>query len=103
MKPRRKFYCVRRRKNAFLIRVGVEIVWDNVHSMDGWILGRTSGIPRRFFAGEDDITKEREPGSEIIERTPVHYHYFSSNFFLSSATLKKKVTFARYGDKFVIE
>ena len=35
-----------------------------------WILGRTSGIPAEFFAGADDITKEREPGIEIIERTP---------------------------------
>ena len=25
-----------------------------------WILGRTSGIPADFFAGTDDITKERE-------------------------------------------
>ena len=62
--------CVRCRKNALLIWVGVEIVWDNIDSMDGWILGRASGIPRRFFAGADDITKEREPGSKIIEHTP---------------------------------
>ena len=54
--------CVRRRKNAFLIRVGVGIVWDNVDSMDGCILGRVSGIPADVFAGADDITKEREPG-----------------------------------------
>ena len=26
--------------------------------------------PADFFAGADDITKEREPGNEIIERTP---------------------------------
>ena len=57
-------------KNALLVRIGVEIVWDNVYSLDGWILGRVSGIHRRFFAGADDITKEREPGVEIIERTP---------------------------------
>ena len=37
----------------------VEIVWDNV-TMDDWILGRIS----------DDITKQREPGIEIIECTP---------------------------------
>ena len=70
-----------RRKNALLIRVGVEIVWDNVAcvrnqkiafrlletlatqardnvSVDGWILGRVSGIPVDFFAGADDITKD---------------------------------------------
>ena len=34
--------------------------------MGRWILGRTSGIPRRFFAGANEITKrEREPGIEI--------------------------------------
>ena len=64
------FNCVRRRKNALLIWIRIEIVWDNVDSMDGWILGRTSGIPHRFFAGADDITKERESGIKIIERTP---------------------------------
>ena len=26
--------------------------------------------PADFFAGADDITKGREPGIEIIERTP---------------------------------
>ena len=26
--------------------------------------------PQIFFAGADDITKEREPGIEIIERPP---------------------------------
>ena len=38
------------------------------------ILGRVSGIPRRFCRGDDIITnlaKEREPGIEIIERTPL--------------------------------
>ena len=52
------------------MRIGVEIVWDNVDSMDGQILGRTSGIPVYFFAGADDIAKKREPGVDIIERTP---------------------------------
>ena len=56
-----------------MIRVGVEIVWNNLDSMDGWFLGHASGIPRRFLAGADDITKERESGSEIIERTPSQY------------------------------
>ena len=41
-----------------------------VDSVNGWILGRASGIPRDFFAGADYITKEREPGIEIIEYTP---------------------------------
>ena len=42
------------------------IQWMNV-----WILRCVSGIPSRFFfAGADDITKEKEPGIEIIERTP---------------------------------
>ena len=51
-----------------VLRIRVEIVWDNV-AMDGWILGCVSGIPRRSFAGADDIGKEREPGIEVIECT----------------------------------
>ena len=31
-------YCIRRRKNALLMRTWVVIVWDNV-AVDGWILG----------------------------------------------------------------
>ena len=59
-------YCVRRRKNALLTQIGVEIVWDNVDSMDGsWDAYLASPAD---FAGADDITKEREPGG--IERTP---------------------------------
>ena len=72
-------HCVRRRKDALPIRIGVKIVWDDVDSVNGWILGRASGISRRFFffsfcggggGGEDNISNEREPGIEIIERTP---------------------------------
>ena len=59
------FYCVRLRKNALLIRIGVEIVWDNVDSVNEWILGCVSGTPRRFFAGADDITKERAWGRDF--------------------------------------
>ena len=44
-----------------------------VDSVNGWILESASGIPRRFFfAGADDIIKEREPGIEIIECTPLY-------------------------------
>ena len=64
------FNCVRRRKNALLIWVGVEIVWDNLDSMDGWTWDAHLAYPADFFAGADDITKERETGIEIIERTP---------------------------------
>ena len=63
-------FCVRRRINILLIQIGVKIVWDNIDSMNGWILGCASGIPADCFAGADDITKERGPGIRIIERTP---------------------------------
>ena len=29
-------YCVWHRKNALLIQCGVEIVWDNADSVNGW-------------------------------------------------------------------
>ena len=41
--------------------------------MSEWILGRVSGIPADFAGSDNIITnlaKEREPGIEIIERTP---------------------------------
>ena len=63
-------YCVRCRKNTLLIWIGVEIVLDNIDSVNGWVSGCTSGIPRRFFTGADDITKKRKPGIEIIKCTP---------------------------------
>ena len=75
MKDERKVYCVRRRKNALLITFGVEIVWDNQlikrinASWDTYLASPAD------FAGADDIitnlAKEREPGIEIIERTPL--------------------------------
>ena len=47
------YYCIQRRKNALLIRIGVNIAWDNVGSVNGWILGRASGIihPQIFCRG----------------------------------------------------
>ena len=53
--------CVPRRKNALLIQIGVEIVWDS-RSTKEWILGRVSGLPADFAGGDDIITnlaKER--------------------------------------------
>ena len=39
--------------------------------MDGsWDTYLASYPPQIFFAGADDITKERGPGIEITERTP---------------------------------
>ena len=64
-------YCVRRRKNALLIRIGVENVWENVDLP--WMNGSWDAYlasPADFFAGADDITKEREPGIDIIKHTP---------------------------------
>ena len=54
--------------------------------MNGLILRRVSGIPRRFsFAGAaDDITKEREPRNEIIERTPKSLIITSFNVFIDT-------------------
>ena len=43
-------YCARCRKNALLIQNGVKIVW-NSRSTNEWILGRVSGIRRRFCRG----------------------------------------------------
>ena len=40
--------------------------------MNEWTLGRRYlASPADYFAGADDITMEREPGIEIIERTPL--------------------------------
>ena len=63
-------YTIRCRKNALLIQTGVEIVWEN--KLNGsWDAYLTSPAD---FAGVDDIVtnlaKEREPGIEIIKRTP---------------------------------
>ena len=41
--------------------------------------------PADFFVGADDITKEREPGIEIIERTPLSL-IITSNVSLFSAS-----------------
>ena len=54
------------RKNALLMLIGVEIVWDNV---DSWELPIWHP-PQIFFAGADDITKERESEIEIIKHIP---------------------------------
>ena len=51
-----------------------------------------------FFAGADDITKEREPGMEIIERTPQsliitssvpYYHCHQPGFSISLQQVSK--------------
>ena len=60
------FNCIRRTKNALLIEIGVEIVWDN-QSTNERILGCV-------FVGADDmitnLAKEGEPGFEIIKHSP---------------------------------
>ena len=56
--------CVRRRKNAHLIRIGVKIVWDNVHCRGCMVLGIV--LQGRMTSER----REREPAIEIIERTP---------------------------------
>ena len=41
--------------------------------MNEWILGHVSGIPWNFVGANDiipNLAKEREPGIEIIKRTP---------------------------------
>ena len=57
-------FCVRRRKNALLIQIGIEIVWDNERingSCDVYLASPAD------FAGADDIitnlVTEREPGT----------------------------------------
>ena len=57
-------YCFRRRKNVLLMQIGVVIVWDNFHWMNGsWDAYLAS--PADFARVDDIITnlaKEREPG-----------------------------------------
>ena len=64
------YYCLQHRKNALLIASGVEIVWDNQRINGSW----DAYLASADFAGVDDIitnlAKEREPGIEIIKRTP---------------------------------
>ena len=46
----------------------------NMIGFNEWILGLLFGIPADFAEADDIITnlaKEREPGIEIIERTPL--------------------------------
>ena len=38
--------------------------------------------PQIYFAGADDITKEREPGIEIIERAPLSLIITTGSFNL---------------------
>ena len=48
---------------------------DNVDSMGVWILGHTSGIPRRFFCRADDITKERAWDGDHQMHSPIFDYY----------------------------
>ena len=70
IKARNTFHCARSRKNALLIEIGVEIVWDNQRMNGSW-----DAYPASFAdsAGADDIitnlAKVRAPGIENIERT----------------------------------
>ena len=63
--------CVRRRRNGLLIAFGVEISCMGLSTNGSWDAYLASPVD---FAGADDIinnlAKEREPGIEIIERTP---------------------------------
>ena len=62
---------VRRTKNAPLIQIGVEIVWDNQRINESWDAYLVS--PADFARADDiinNLEKEREPGIKIIERTP---------------------------------
>ena len=78
--------CVRRRKNALLIQIGVEIVWDNIDWMN-WAWDAYLALPADFTGADDIITnlaKKREPGdnehtplSLIITSKPVIYEISS--------------------------
>ena len=60
--------CAQRRKNALLIQIGVEIVWDNQPMNGSWDAYLVS--PTDFAGAADIITnlaKEREPGIEVRE------------------------------------
>ena len=62
---------MRGRKNALLVQIGVEFVWDNQRMYGSWDMYLA---PPADFVGADDIitnlAKEREPGIDVIERTP---------------------------------
>ena len=65
------------RKNALLVQIGVEIVWDNVVSGSANTYMYLAS-PTDFLGADDLITnlaKEREPGIEIIKPTPFDYYY----------------------------
>ena len=67
------FNCIQHRKNAVLIRIGVEIVWDNVDCQNG-CLECISGIPRIFFCmdGERSWDQDHRTHSLIFD-----YYYKS--------------------------
>ena len=59
-------YSVRGRKNAILIQIEVEIVWGNVHSMNGswdaYLASSANFVRRRADGIITNLAKEREPG-----------------------------------------
>ena len=72
--------CVWRRKNALLMQIGVEMVWDG-RSINEWILVRVyvtcGGRPLQILRGRLTSSptwqmREREPGIEIILNAEVH-------------------------------
>ena len=73
-------HCVRRKRNTLLIAFRVEIVWDNQRMNGSWDAYLASPAD---FVGVDDLAKEREPGIEIIERTP-----YGPNLFVRVQTIE---------------
>ena len=61
--------------NLAMAMVGVEIVWDNVDSMGGCILGRVSGIPADFFAGADRRHHKGDRAWDGDHRTHCPYQF----------------------------
>ena len=70
-------FCVRRRKNAVLIRIGVAIVWDKVDchgrmdgSWDAYLASPTYFLQGRMISSPTWQRRQREPEIKIIKRTP---------------------------------
>ena len=64
-------YCVRHRKNAQVSNMDLSRDFMGQRCRGCMDLGTHIWHPPQiFFAGADDITKEREPGIEIIKCTP---------------------------------
>ena len=68
------YICVRRRKNTLQTKIGVEIAWDNVDSVNECVdLGTRISFPPQILQGGGwggGDHNQLGKGERIIERTP---------------------------------